>query len=454
MIYLFFRTLMRLTLKVYFKNIQVKGIENIPENGPVFFVANHPSAFMDPIVIASAIKRPTFFLAKGVIFQNKFESKILSKFHGIPIFRSHETPGLTSKNKETFSTCYNHFKKGGTILAFPEGVSLTERKIKKIQSGVARICLGAEAENNFSLNIKIIAIGLNYSNPHQFNEDVFINIGKPIQVSDFIELYKKDSFKAAHALTDEIRKSIESQVVAIEDSQTDKLVHQIELMFKAQLLNDLGYNTKQLEQDFNTTKSISDSVHYFLKEEPHRVEKIKYNIEMYLNELDNLSLNDSIIQSFERTFSNLNAIKTLSYLFLGLPFFLFGLVNNYLPFKMPGWIAGLISKRPEFRGSIAISVGTFTFLIFYLVQMIMISKYFNDPRITFSYLLLSIVCGLFAFNYYKRAKSFSGHRKVFSLFFRKSKLIAKIILKRQMIIDELEKGRRDFLDAKQTNKVY
>lgn len=445
MAYLFIRFLLRITNRFYFKTLQVKGLENIPEKGPVFLVANHPSTFMDPIVIATINNRPLHFLGKGVLFHNKLLKWLLPKFNVIPIFRSHETPGETSKNKDIFIQCYKHFAKGGALLAFPEGISLTERKIKKIQSGTARICLGAEADNNYSLDIKIIPIGLNFSDPHKFQSDLFINIDKPIHVSDFYELYKKDTFKGAHSLTDEIRKRLENLVVAIQDSEVDQLVSNIELIYKAQLLQDLGHSPKVMDHDFNTTRSISDSVHYFIERDSERVERLKTQIESYLSDLRNLSLSDQLIKDVRKNTPFTDAFRSFLFLLLGLPLFLFGYINNFLPFRIPFWASHAISKRREFHGAITFSMGTFTFLIFYAFQIWLVNNYLQDWRLVLLYAVLLPITGLFAFYYYKRFKTIRGNWRIFSLFYKKTKLITSLITKRQTIIDELEKARKEYV---------
>ncbi len=445
MFYQIIRFLFRITNKFYFRTLQVNGLENIPKKGPVFLAANHPSAFMDPLVIATISNRPLFILGKGVLFQNPLLKWLLPHLNIIPIFRSHETPGLTSKNKDVFTQCYKHFAKGGAILAFPEGISLTERKIKKIQSGTARICLGAEAENNFGLDVKIVTIGLNFSDPHKFQSDLYINIDKPIHVSDYYELHKQDTFKSAHALTDEIRKRLEAQVVAIQDSDVDKLVSNIETIFKAQILEDLGQSPKIMAHDHYVTKSISDSVHYFLEKDPQRVEALKTKIDSYLEKLDNLSLDDKLIKGVEKTKPVSDTIFSLFFLVFGFPLFVYGFLNNFLPFRIPFWCARGISKRPEFHGSIAYSMGTFTFLIFYSLQIWLASKYLADWRFVVAYALSLPISGLLAFYYYKRFKSIRGSWKIFSLFYKKTTLITSLITEREIIITELEKARKEFV---------
>lgn len=445
MFYQILRFLFRITNKFYFRNLQINELENIPKNGPVFLAANHPSAFMDPMVIVTITKRPLFMLAKGVLFQNPFLKWLLPHLNIIPIYRSHETPELTNKNKEVFSKCYMHFAKGGAILAFPEGISLTERKIKKIQSGAARICLGAEAENNFSLDVKIVTIGLNFSNPHKFQSDLYINIDKPINVSDYYDQYKQDTFKAAHALTDAIRDRLEAQVIAIQDSEMDKLVSNIEIIFKAQILEDLGHSPKIMAHDFNTTRQISDSVHYFLEKDPQRVENLKNKISTYLNKLENLSLDDKLIKGVEKTKPIFDTILSIFFLTLGSPFFIYGFVNNFLPFRIPFWCTRSFSKRPEFHGSIAYSMGTFTFLLFYTLQILLINKLMKDWIFVLAYGLSLPISGLFAFYYYKKFKSVRGSWKIFSLFYKRTTVITSLINEREIIINELEKARKEFV---------
>ena len=44
----FFRALFRLILRIFFRRIEVSGIERVPPRGPVMLVLNHPSGLIDP----------------------------------------------------------------------------------------------------------------------------------------------------------------------------------------------------------------------------------------------------------------------------------------------------------------------------------------------------------------------------------------------------------------------
>ena len=445
MIYAILKFVFRITVRVFFRKLEVKGAGNIPEKGPLFIVANHPSGFMDPIVIAAQIKRRCYFIAKGAAFQNKFAKWILPKFNMIPIYRASETPDQMHKNQDIFNLCYEHFENGGAIIIFPEGISLTERKIKQIKTGTARMSLGAEAKNNYSLGMKIVAVGLNFSNPHKFQSDLFMNIDEPINVSDFYEAHKADSFKGAHALTDEIRKRIEKQVVAIQSEETDKLVADIEVIYKAQLIRDAAPEFSEMEKDFRVTKAISDSVHYNMEHDPERVEKFRTQINDYFDKLERLSLHDSRIHTLSnRGIRMYKLIFSFLYLIIGFPLFLFGVINNYLPFRIPFFTARAMTDRPEFYGSIFITIGTLTFLVFYSVQIWLVNYFTHDWRIVLAYAAMLPISGFFAFYYRKKFTNIRGNWMVFTIFSRKATLIAELIRMREKIIEELEKGKEEY----------
>ena len=206
---------MQISLRFFFRNVQVKGLENIPARGSLLIVSNHPNTILDPIVIARFIHRKVFFLAKASLFRAKVTKWLLPKLSMIPVYRAQDDPSLMQQNGEIFAKCFEHLENNGAILIFPEGISLTNRQLRKIKTGSARIALGAEAANNFTLGVNIVCIGLNYFDPHRFQSDLLINIDEPVHVRDYETLYKQDEFAAVNKLTGEIRTRLEKQLLPL-----------------------------------------------------------------------------------------------------------------------------------------------------------------------------------------------------------------------------------------------
>ena len=70
-IYYFFKVFVKTGLFFYSKKIKVTGKNNIPKDGAVLFTSNHPNGLIDPLIIATHIKRKTHFLVQAGVFKNK-----------------------------------------------------------------------------------------------------------------------------------------------------------------------------------------------------------------------------------------------------------------------------------------------------------------------------------------------------------------------------------------------
>lgn len=434
---------MRIAVRVFFKSIHITGRENIPAKGPLIIVANHPSTFMDPIVIATILKRKIFFLAKGEAFKSGFAKWILPKFNMIPVYRKQDNAAEFHKNEETFDKCYEHLENNGVILIFPEGTSITERKLRKIKTGAARIALGAEAKNNFTLGIKILQIGLNYSDPHAFKSDLLVKMDQPTHVADFAEEYRVDEFKTAHKLTEEIKLRLEEHMITVENEHLDELLKNIETIYKIKLAKELGVSLKAKDEDFLLTRNIAERLHYFQETDPERVVRIGNRVKSYLGNLNKVGISDAVIHSGKRSFLR-NAILSILYVVLGLPFFIYGLINNYLPYRIPGLIAQTFAKEKEYYGPVAMVSGTFTFLIFYSIQIYFVADYFHRFLYTLAYLLSLPLSGYFAYSYYYTVKSIRAKWLFISLFFSRTALIASLMEQRKLIVREFEAARTEY----------
>ncbi|MCU0431664.1 MAG: lysophospholipid acyltransferase family protein [Cytophagaceae bacterium] len=445
MLYWILKYVMRITLNIFFKNISVKGQSHLQLKGPLIVVANHPGTFLDPIVIASLLNRKVYFLAKGELFKGPVLSWLLRQLNMIPVYRKQDDPSLMNRNDDTFKKCYEHLESGGAILIFPEGTSITERKLRPIKTGAARIALGAEARNEFMLGTKILCIGLNYQNPHQFNRDVLVNVEPAIEVGTYKDFYVLDSFKAAQKLTDQIKESLESQIVAVSNQQADQLVMQIEQLYKNKRLLELGYSPKDKEASFELTKKIVEVVHFFQEKEPERFEFMSQKISDYFRRLDMIGVPDDLLRTDKKKKSfAVRAMRALGWMVLGFPLYVYGLVHHWIPFELPAWISRKISPSKEYQGPIGMIGGMITFTGFYFLYGKLAWMWTQHAGVVSIYLLSLPLAGFFTYWYYHTLVSLRAKWMLTTLFLRKQRLVTTLIAQRNELLGELIQIREEF----------
>lgn len=447
MIYSILKALIRITMSVFFNKKIVHAKNNIPEDGPLIIVANHPGTFLDPFVIAASVNRQVYFLAKGAMFKGRFVKWIFKQFNMIPVYRAQDDASKMGQNTQTFEKCYEHLENNGVILIFPEGISITEKKLKPIKTGAARISLGAEERNDFKLGVKILPIGLNYENPHQFRKDVFVNIGEAINVSDLKESYHTNEIEASKVLTEQIKSSLSSLIIDIDDKRQEVLTDAIYNLHKSQMhLEDPTLSSDKLE-DFNYQKNIAEAVAYFAKYQKARFNKIYYRVRNYSQAIEFLKIDDQVLE--EKTTQQPLAIRILFTAFkliIGLPIFLYGFIHNYLPFALSPILTKKISKELEYQGPISMVIGMFLYLILYTVFAICMFCMTQNWIVTILYLISLPLTGMLAYWYAENITNISNKWKYISLFYKKNSTISKLVLERKALIMEIEKGRGEYLE--------
>src|ERR1043165_9950973 len=64
-LYRLIRSLVRLGLRAFFRDIEVRGAENLPPDGPCIVAANHFNSMIDPFLLVATLYRPLCFIAKA-----------------------------------------------------------------------------------------------------------------------------------------------------------------------------------------------------------------------------------------------------------------------------------------------------------------------------------------------------------------------------------------------------
>ncbi|KRQ86623.1 1-acyl-sn-glycerol-3-phosphate acyltransferase [Caloramator mitchellensis] len=169
--------------------IEIKGIENIPDNEGALICPNHYT-WADPVMVAIVTKRPIRFMAKAEAFNNPLMKFLLENVGAYPVRRG-ETDLTAVKNTLKL------LKEGQLVGLFPQGTRVKGNDLGKAHSGVAVFALKS--------NKPVIPTYISGSyKPFSRMQVIF---GQPIDFS----IYKKDKmtgedyFELSQIVIDEIR---------------------------------------------------------------------------------------------------------------------------------------------------------------------------------------------------------------------------------------------------------
>lgn len=214
MIYRVLRVLVRLALHVYFRRVIVIDTQNLPLDKPVLISSNHPSSFLEAILLACFLPRPLHFLVRGDVFRNPKFRWFFRATNQVPIYRFRDGFASLRNNARTFDYCYDTLAEGKAILIFSEGSTEMVKRLRPLQKGTARIALGA-LDKTPDLDLHIVPIGVNFSNPTRFRSDVMVKVGEPLPAKPYYEAYQGDPPGAMQTMTEDLQRLLQPCVVHI-----------------------------------------------------------------------------------------------------------------------------------------------------------------------------------------------------------------------------------------------
>ncbi|MBC7449285.1 MAG: 1-acyl-sn-glycerol-3-phosphate acyltransferase [Hymenobacteraceae bacterium] len=461
-LYRFFKLILQPSLAVFFQRIEVRGRENLLADGPILVVCNHPNTLMDPILVGMLWKRPLSFLAKSPFFRG-IVGVVLRAAHAVPLYRKEdlaakegEAPAETltdtereARNEDAFRASFELLgAKSGALLIFPEGSSLLERRLRPLKTGAARIALGTEARYYWASRLKIVPIGLNYADAQSFRSRVFISIGEPLEIAPWREAYEADPFKAAHDLTDAIRQAMEAQLLITPSEEDDQFLRALETLYKPHLRATAPAELAGASagvQDFELSRALIDAVAWFEARDPERVNDLRRRLLSYQSPLARPGLPDAPLRRDANPDSGIpgpagQALAVVA----GGPIWLWGAVNNYLPYWLPARIAERLTKEVEFVGPILMVAGMLTFPLFYALQTWAVWRFTGSGLTAGLYLLSLPPTGFFALAFSRWWAAWRGRWRIGWLGRQREGLLGSLREERTSLLAALEAARTDW----------
>lgn len=427
MLYQILKPIVAVAIRVFYKRIEIENRERLNEHIPTLIIANHSNSFMDALVVGIFSERKIFSLARGDAFKKKFVARILDNMRIIPIFRKEEGKQELAKNEATFERCVKLLEAKEVVTIYPESVSVTEKRLRKLRKGAARIALRAEEENNFELNLHVLPIGINYSNAKNFRSDVYVNVGEPIQLKELKELYKSDAAKAIIVLTQKMETALKKVMVNVPVGMDEVYENAVDI------LHEKYCDEKSLKVEHESNAHVAEQLNALQKADSAKFEILK---ESSLQHSQILKMREITVKGFTKknieTATMLSLLLQFILLQLGLLLHVAGLVFNYLPYRLAYKTADKV-KQIHFHASVNFALGMFGWLFYYLVQLIVIGLICKSSFVTVVFAFLIPASGMFSIHYYSFFKKVLVRYEIFKLKYSNQELWGKLNEQREAL---------------------
>lgn len=335
------RLLFRRTLRIFFRRIEVSGSENVPAEGPVVFVVNHPNGLVDPLLLLCFAPRRVSFLSKAPLFDMPVVGWVVRSFGSIPVYRRQDSAADLAKNRETFDAARRLLAGGGTLALFPEGASHDAPRLLPMKTGAARIALGAAARMGASLSI--VPAGLFYTRKQTFRSAALVLFGPVLDVSPTaLEADGEPAAGAVRELTDRIGAALGALVLQAETDEALDLARRARKIFETA---PAGF---PLADELSLSRRFVDGYRALAARDPARLERIRAEILRFEADrreagitLADLSTDRMGVRAFLILLArNLRAL-------LLLPLAAVGAVLHYPAYRLIGFIARRMSHSQE-----------------------------------------------------------------------------------------------------------
>lgn len=354
MVYRLLRALVRHALRVFFRRLELEGVERVPEQGPVLLAANHPNTLLDVLLVASSLERKVGFVAKATLFRSRVLRPILRFFGAVPVERSQDGPldeAARQKNQAALAACEDAVARGGALLIFPEGLSQGAPRLMRLKTGLARIALAAERRAPGRVNV--VPVALTYDDPETFRSRARVTFGEPIPVHPFARLADEseragqDGFHAARALTEALREALVALVVHVADEDHDPLVAELDLLYGRAVEGQAGGRLA-------ATAVIARAVNAFAQADPERVARVRELLAGYRQALDAAGVDDRALRA--PAAAQIPVRDTLVF-WLVAPLALWGVLQHALYYQLPRTAVWLLRVDPGYAASVKLVSG-------------------------------------------------------------------------------------------------
>ncbi|HEX8649519.1 MAG TPA: 1-acyl-sn-glycerol-3-phosphate acyltransferase [Pyrinomonadaceae bacterium] len=432
--------ILKLALRIFFRHIEVAGLERVPTTGPVIFALNHPNGLVDPVFILCLAPRRVSFLAKSPLFRMPVIGYLVRALEAIPVYRRQDAGEDVSRNRETFEKCRALLKRGGTIAICPEGVSHNEPRLLPLKTGAARIALAAASSSNGeAFHQKIVPAGLYYTSKTTFRSAALLYFGEPVMVEPVtLEEDGNPPREAVRALSDRIESALRQVVLNAEHDEALATISRAERIFSSVDQGAQGEGSS-LARELQLRRRFIEGYAFHRARSFERLAALEARIRRYEEELKHagLDLEDLSASGVSSGRVARYALKRLLPFLLLSPLAIAGALLHYPAYRLAGYFATKFSyEADDVVSTIKIIAAMLLFPLTW-AGIAFICYALAGWKTALAALLLTPVAGYAAVIFSEELDRFTGGVKALAFFIRRRWFFLQLLAERRAIHEEI-----------------
>jgi 1-acyl-sn-glycerol-3-phosphate acyltransferase len=125
-----FRPAMHLVSRAYF-GLQLRGVENIPADGPLVITPNHQT-YADPPLVSIPVRRRIHYMAWGALFEIPVFRSMIRRLRAFPV-------SLDNADPRAVREAVRLLEAGEVVMIFPEGGRSLDGRLQHFKPGAFRL---------------------------------------------------------------------------------------------------------------------------------------------------------------------------------------------------------------------------------------------------------------------------------------------------------------------------
>lgn len=319
-------------LRHSYRKVEVRGKENIPQDGAIMIAPNHCNTLMDALVILRAFNDQTVFGARADIFNKPLIARIMYFLRILPMVRQRDGLRNVLKNHETQETIVETLEHGVRFCMYPEGRHRPAHSLQTLGKGTFRAVLAANAKFGDKMPVYIIPTGIEYGDYFRFRSTSLITFGKPINVTEYVKGQNVDN---EVQLIEPLRKELSSRMSELitfikDDADLYRKWALTKILAVSEGRMYGNYGTSLYEGMLANRKTV-DSIEKAFEADPEAMSELLEKTDEFEKKRRRKGLS---IYSFSRKNSILKVIGKILAAIIGLPYYIFSAIIS-----APMWLA-------------------------------------------------------------------------------------------------------------------